>query len=374
MALRCAELYLRPEDEASPAQPPVTAESLRLDAPMESLLGTLFEHVDVVLAQCDAVTGATLLRQAKVPLDLVYIDPPYASHRDYLYAQRHPEDGSRVERVAFRDRWDGGMLEYVDSLTPVFEAVHAALSDEGSFLLHVDPRGAPYLSIRCDELFGLGERLSAKNAPGFRNEIIWTYGLGGSSPRSWPKKHDNILWYTKGSDWFFDPPMTPAKSNRMRGQLKKQPDVVEIPSINNMAKDRTGYPTQKPLELLEMLVKAHTRERSFVADFFSGSGTTALAAARNQRHAFASDIADDAIAVARNRLLAEGASVAILRPGKVSGDDAAAPKTLDETALVFSRLGTVQDRCFLALEGGEPTHRLVRDVYGHETIQKLSVV
>lgn len=386
-ALRCEELYLgsAPTLENSSAVPSAD-EFLRPDCLIDAPLAALLSAVDVVLVECGALEAAAFLQQSGVEPALVYIDPPYASHRDYLFAQKHPEDGSRVERVAFSDRWDGGMDAYVDSLAPVFEATHRVLDAEGSFLLHVDPRGAPYLSIRCDRIFGMGERLAAKNAPGFRNELIWSYGLGGSSPRSWPKKHDNILWYTKGSDWFFEPPMTPAKSNRMKGLLKKQPDVIDVATINNMAKDRTGYPTQKPIELLEMFVQAHAQSGALVADFFSGSGTTALAAFRRGRKAFASDISPDAIAVARDRLVEQGARVAILRPIETSnvGETTTESVTdgtritrletdaiLEETAIVFSAEGRLFQHCFVVEADAEPTHRLRRDVYGIERIQPL---
>lgn len=324
---------------------------------------SLLSAVNVLIIQGVAEKVARILTRDQVTPTLVYIDPPYLSQRDYTFAQKHPEDGRRIERVAFTDRWSGGIDAYVDALRPVFSAVHCWLTDEGSFLLHVDPRGAPYLSIACDQIFGLGERSSVKHAPGFRNELIWSYGLGGSSPRSWPKKHDNILWYTKGSAWFFDPPMVPAKSNRMKGQLKKQPDVLDIPTINNMASDRTGYPTQKPLELLQLLVCAHTQRGDVVADLFGGSGTTALAAAQSGRKAIHVDIADDSIAVARQRLVEAGFSVAVLRSGP-----SRTRVTPCASSIVFQRQGSMMDGVFVSEGDRAGTHVLLRDVHGLEAV------
>lgn len=367
-ALRCAELYLNAEDllRATPERKNAHTRLLQqLQEGHSPAFHEVWKAVDVVLLECTAMEAAAVLKKHALQPALIYIDPPYASHRDYVFAQKHPEDGRRIERVAFSDRWDGGMDAYVDALSPVLEAAFDALEPNGSLLLHVDPRGAPYLSIRCDQIFGLGERLAQKNAPGFRNELIWSYGLGGSSPRSWPKKHDNILWYSKSDDWYFEAPMTPARSNRMKGQLKKQPDVIDIPTINNMAKDRTGYPTQKPIELLDMLVQAHAPRGSLVVDFFSGSGTTALAAFRSERTSIASDQSNDAIAVGRQRLLEAGASLAIWRPDRIVRTQTDTPPTAEDS-LVYSCEGAMMGAVFVSTSSVAPTHRLMRDVFGQE--------
>lgn len=356
--LHCVERYGHPSADGS-----------LLDAMQSQDLW--FKHlqdpVDVILVQAAATDAIAWCAAQGLQPDLVYIDPPYASHRDYVFTQKHPVDGSKVSRVVFGDRWAEGMEEYVEMLRPIVQGTHALLQAEGSFLLHVDPRGGPYLSILCDRIFGMGIRSPQKHHPGFRNELIWRYGLGGSSPTSWPRKHDNIYWYSKASTWYFDPPMTPATSARMRGQMKKQPDVIDVPTINNMAKDRTGYPTQKPIELLEMLIKAHTPTDALVMDFFSGSGTTALAAFLHGRRAVVSDISPDAIAVTRARLLDAGARVAVFRAKDVPPTDAP-----DPTALVFERLGTrTPGGMFQTTDPAHATHRIRRDVEGNEAIEPL---
>lgn len=359
-ALRCVEDYPLGSVSTSLEQGVLASEASLAALPPSASIAQALASRDAVLIEAPAEVALARIQAEALAPALIYVDPPYASHRDYVFAQRHPGTGEVVERVAFSDRWEDGELgAYVDSLREVLERIHASLDDEGAFLLHVDPRGAPYLAIECDRIFGLGERLSKKNAPGFRNELIWSYGLGGSSPRSWPKKHDNILWYSKGSGWYFDPPMTPARSQRMKGMLKKQPDVIEIATINNMAKDRTGYPTQKPLELLTLLVGAHTRAGELVVDVYGGSGTTALAAYRSGRKALSSDRSPDAVAVARARLLDAGASVAVFRPQL----PAAAPL---RDAAIFEALGDLVDGVFVASPGG--AWRLVRDVHGAEGV------
>jgi hypothetical protein len=224
---------------------------------------------------------------------LCYLDPPFGTGRDF---------------GAFDDRWEGGRAGLLAFLRPRLELLHGLLAEDGSILVHLDHRVAHQVAVQLDEIFGPGDR-DPGGGPGFRNEIVWSYGLGGSSPRYYPRKHDTILWYTRGEAWTFDPPRIPARSARMRGELKKQPDVWDVPSINNQAKERTGYPTQKPLALLEPLVRAHSRPGELVLDPFCGSGTTLVAAVRAGRRAVGVDRSEHALAVAAARLRAEGADI-----------------------------------------------------------------
>lgn len=237
---------------------------------------------------------------------LVYLDPPFGTGRDF---------------GAYDDRWSGGRKGLLDHLVPRLAVLHRLLADDGSILVHLDHRVAHLVALHLDELFGPGEREpGGSRAKGFRNEIIWSYGLGGSSPRSYPRKHDTILWYSKGEEWFFDPPRIPARSARMRGLSKKQPDVWsgppaldettndartdvwEVASINNMAQERSGYPTQKPLALLSPLVTAHSRPGELVIDPYCGSGTTVVAAVSNGRRAIGIDASPEAVATTHSRL------------------------------------------------------------------------
>ncbi len=243
---------------------------------------------------------------------LAYLDPPFGTGRDF---------------GAYDDRWpDRAAL--VASLRPRLEAIHRLLRPDGSILVHLDHRVAHAIALVLDEVFGPGDRDPPRTppTPGFRNEIVWTYGLGGSSSRFYPRKHDTILWYTRGSTWWFEAPRIPARSHRMSGQTKKQLDVFlgppaldgperpsehdapiygdvwDVAAINNMAKERTGYPTQKPLALLERLVSAHTRAGELVLDPYCGSGTTLVAATRLGRRAIGIDASAEAIRVTRARL------------------------------------------------------------------------
>jgi DNA modification methylase len=212
--------------------------------------------------------------------DLAYLDPPFNTGRTLAGTN-----------AAYRDTW-ASLDAYLEFLRPRLEAVHRALKPAGSILLHCDWRCVHHLRIMLDELFG---------PSGFVNNLIWSYGLGGSSPRRFARKHDDILYYAKRDDYYFEPPMVPATSVRMKGKLKKASDVIRIPAINNMALERTGYPTQKPLALLSMLVNACCPPGGFVLDPFCGSGTALVAAAGGGRSFLGIDTNRDAVRIARER-------------------------------------------------------------------------
>jgi len=212
--------------------------------------------------------------------NLAYLDPPFNTGR------RHRAAGGD-----YPDCWPD-IETYLAYLRPRVEAVRHALGPDGSILLHCDWRACHHLRLMLDEVFG---------ADSFVNHLVWSYGLGGSSPRRFARKHDDILFYARSDAYYFQPPRVPATSVRMRGQTKKATDVLDIPSINNMAAERVGYPTQKPLALLEMLVDACCPPGGVVLDPFAGSGTTLVAAAGRGRTAFGIDVNAEAVAIARRR-------------------------------------------------------------------------
>ena len=218
-------------------------------------------------------------------IDLVYADPPFATNQ----VQR-----GRSTEHAYDDRWSG-MPEYLDFMTSRIEDMHRVLAENGAILLHCDWRTSHHLRLALDRVFG---------ADRFVNHLVWRYGLGGSSPNRFARKHDDILYYARGDDRWFEPPMVPATSRKMAGELKKATDVLDVPSINNMAAERTGWPTQKPLALLRMLVQACVRPGGTVLDPFCGSGTTLVAAVESGRRAIGIDRDPTAIEIARERLRA----------------------------------------------------------------------
>ena len=201
--------------------------------------------------------------------------------------------GAGGEALSYPDSW-ASVGDWVAWLRERLGATLPAISPTGSVLLHVDWRTAHHARLLLDGLLG---------ADRFVNHLIWSYGLGGSSPRRFARKHDDILFYCLDPDrYYFDPPRVPATSRRMEGQTKKATDVLDIPSLNNMASERTGYPTQKPRTLLELLVGACCPPGGVVLDPCCGSGTTLVAAARLGRRAIGCDINPDAVRIARARL------------------------------------------------------------------------
>ena len=260
--------------------------------------------------------------------DLVYLDPPFNSKANYniLFGSRGT-GANRPQVLAFEDTWhwddkaaervaaigratlhpahqaiaglhailgECGMLAYVSYMANRLAEIKRVLKETGSIYLHCDPTASHYLKIVMDAVFG------QRN---FRNEIVWKYGLGGSSKRLWSRKHDVILFYTVSNEWYFDKPQERATSVRMAGEMKGVVDVWDIPSINNMSKERLGYPTQKPLALLERVVKASSSDGALVLDPFCGCGTTIDAAKRLGRNWVGIDISPFAIDLVKYRRL-----------------------------------------------------------------------
>jgi len=195
--------------------------------------------------------------------------------------------------LTYPDSWET-TGDWVAWLRERLEATLPAIKPTGSILLHVDWRTAHHARLLLDELLG---------ADRFVNHLIWSYGLGGSSPRRFARKHDDILFYCLDPErYYFEPPRVPATSNRMSGKTKKATDVLEIASLNNMAHERTGYPTQKPLALLDLLVRACCPAGGVVLDPCCGSGTTLVAAGSAGRLGVGCDVNPDAVRIARERL------------------------------------------------------------------------
>lgn len=235
---------------------------------------------DARLARADWLDAARSLEPGSV--DLLYADPPFNTGTT-----------KRAEAGAFSDRWPT-TAAFIDWLGERLEASVPLLKPAGSILLHLDWRTSHLARVLLDELLGEDH---------FVNHLVWTYGLGGSSPRRFARKHDDILFYCLDpAAYWFDPPMVPATSRRMAGQLKKATDVLDIPSLNNQAKERVGWPTQKPVQLLELLIGACCPPDGTVFDPCCGSGTTLVAGRRLGRTVIGSDLDDQAIRVTTERL------------------------------------------------------------------------
>ena len=171
--------------------------------------------------------------------------------------------------------------------------MHRILKPTGSLYLHCDPTAGHYLKILLDCIFGVEH---------FQNEIIWSYGLGGSSKRRYSRKHDSIYFYTASAQYYFNKPQVPATSQMLKGQMKGITDVWNIPTLNNMSRERTGYPTQKPVALLEKIVEASSQEGDIVFDPFCGCATAIEAAYLRGRNWVGCDLSFITVPLVKYRL------------------------------------------------------------------------
>ncbi len=266
------------------------------------------------------VFGDNLLALAELPADcadLIYIDPPFNTGRrqirkhlrsiaDENGAQRGFQ-GKRYRNIHLGSRhFTDQFADYHSFLEPRLREAHRILRPNGSFFLHIDYREAHYCKVLLDEIFG---------RESFMNEIIWAYDYGGRAKRRWPAKHDNIFWYAmhpKDYTFHYDemeriPYMAPGLVSAEKAARGKTPtDVWWHTIVSPTGREKTGYPTQKPLGILERIIKVHSNRDDLVVDFFAGSGTTGEAAARLGRRFWLCDSHPEAIRVMKKRLAKYG--------------------------------------------------------------------
>ena len=246
-------------------------------------------------------------------VNLIYIDPPFNTGTKQSMTSLKTVRDEKGDRTGFggnRYRTErGDSKSYLDSfddyigfLAPRIEEAKRILTTTGSLFLHVDQRESHYLKVLLDQVFGRDS---------FMNEIIWSYDYGGRSKRKWPAKHDTIFWYaTDPANYTFNveaidriPYMAPSLVGKEKAARGKIPtDVWWQTIVPTNGKERTGYPTQKPLAILERIVKVHSNPGELVLDFFAGSGTTGVAAAKNDRQFILVDTNPEAVQVAAKRL------------------------------------------------------------------------
>lgn len=252
-------------------------------------------------------------------LDLVYIDPPFGTGTTRKGRGRHYRDELNEPE------------QFVEWLAPCLRHSRRLLSPTGSLFVHLDYRSVHYVKIFLDQLFGRAR---------FVNEIVWCYSVGGKSRRTFGRKHDTILWYARRPSYAFYPeeihvPRKPSshmrvvidesgqevqeKTDRKTGKVYRYPVRrgkipedwwTDIETLNRSDRERTGWPTQKPGRLLERIVRATSLPGQRVADWFSGSGTTAVVAQRLGRSFTVTDREPSAIECALERLEAQGRALA----------------------------------------------------------------
>lgn len=277
------------------------------------------------------ILGDNLVGLASLPdafASVVYVDPPFntgrVQKRDRIKATattNADEAGDRrgfggrrytVEHIAsstYADSYD----DFEAFLMPRIEASLRCMTKDGSLFVHLDYREVHYVKVALDRLLG---------RECFVNEIIWAYDYGGRPKNRWPAKHDTILWYARDpDDYVFDyaaidriPYMAPGLVGPEKAKAGKTPtDVWWHTVVPTSGREKTGYPTQKPLGVLSRLVKVHSREGDVVLDFFAGSGTTGEAAANNGRGFVLIDENPDAVAIMQRRLAAHAPDLVDLR-------------------------------------------------------------
>lgn len=246
-------------------------------------------------------------------MNLIYIDPPFNTGKLQARTQVRTERDDAGDRAgfkglryrttkigtkAFADTFD----DYIAFLAPRLKEAHRLLASNGSLFLHLDYREVHYAKVLLDQIFG---------RECFINEIIWAYDYGGRSTSKWSAKHDNILWYAKDpSDYCFDfeemdriPYMAPdlvGKEKAARGKTPTDTWWHTIVSPNGY--EKTGYPTQKPLGIINRIVKVHSRPGDTLLDFFGGSGTLGEAGATLGRDVILVDSNPEALDVMVRRL------------------------------------------------------------------------
>jgi hypothetical protein len=262
-------------------------------------------------------------------LRLVYLDPPFLTggslQADVQIGETTGPDGRpRLLRLpAFQDHGPRQLPVYLDEMRLRLNLIRELLADDGSLYLHCDHRLSPYLRLLLDEVFGPDR---------FVNELAWHYGLGNpGNGRAFARKHDTILLYAKTDRYRFNRlrgEVTRAMANKYRHEDaegrymlaygrkyrlkggKPLDSVWEIPSVAATDGDRWGYPTQKPVALLERIVSASSDPGDLVADLCCGAGTLAVAATRLGRRWLIADRGLLAVHVARRRLLSAGEAAA----------------------------------------------------------------
>src|SRR5580658_2443778 len=231
---------------------------------------------------------------------LVYVDPPFntgrTQKRDRMRVTATDGEGGRSGFGG--RRYDDVFEDFEGFLLPRMQAALRCLTDDGSLFVHLDAREVHYVKVALDKLLGRDS---------FMNEIIWAYDYGGRPKNRWPNKHDTILWYAVNpEDYVFNfeemdriPYMAPGLVSAEKAERGKTPtDVWWHTIVPTNGREKTGYPTQKPLGILNRIVKVHSRPGDVVLDFFGGSGTTAEAAARHGRGFVLVDKSPEAVAVA----------------------------------------------------------------------------
>ncbi len=273
----------------------------------------------LILGDKNAVLPA-LLSEFAGQVNLIYIDPPFMTGRDFKSGQH----------LVFSDKWGNDLDAYLQWLYETFILLKLLLSAAGSLYVHLDWRVTHYAKVILDEVFGFNP---ATDGPGFKNEIIWYYQSGGRSLKRYARKHDTLLFYSKSAQYcFHGERIGEQRGTKKRNHMKKWIDTdghtnwtirsagrlytydedtfmtptdvwSDISHLHQKDPERNGYATQKPEALLERIILASSEEHDLVLDCFCGSGVTPMVAEQLGRRWIACDQSELACKITRERLL-----------------------------------------------------------------------
>lgn len=279
-----------------------------------------------MLLHGDNLLAMRALAERGARFTLAYLDPPFFTGRQHSRVKRGRDRDGRIVRElrpAFDDRWES-LEDYLSALHDRVVAARELLAPNGCLVLHVDPKTSHYAKVLCDEVFG---------ARAFASEIVWRYRRWPSRTPNFQRVHDVLLRYVRDPDekprfrQLYEPlaPSTlatwgdrkqravvedgrRARSSRTEEATPGTPmgDVWDIGIVAPVARERTGYPTQKPEALLERLVEACTQPGDLVLDPYAGSGTTLAVCARLGRRVVGIDQSNEASRITRRRLRGQG--------------------------------------------------------------------
>ena len=299
----------------------------------------------VIRGEC--VSACAYLKEQGIQVDLVYIDPPFASGADYakkVYIRRNPKVAAAIaqaeqeididELKAFEEKMYGDVWDKEKYLSWMYEnlmAIKSVMSENASIYVHLDFNLSHYVKILMDEIFG---------EENFKYDIIWFYE---NKPqfgfmKHLPHDYDSILLYTKTEDYVLNHQLVPVKAVQKQAVVSWDPvlkkrvakrdengniiyeersekymgSVWTLPLIHPLAKERLDYPTQKPETILERILNVSSNEGMVVADFFGGSGVTAAVASKMGRRFIHCDIGVNSIQTVRDRLIVDGAEFDVL--------------------------------------------------------------
>ncbi|HYO97242.1 MAG TPA: site-specific DNA-methyltransferase [Polyangiaceae bacterium] len=274
----------------------------------------------------DNLHALAALAKSGVRATLAYLDPPFFTGREHSHVERSRGKDGLVRRLlpAFDDRWES-FEAYLLALRDRIVLVRELLTDDGCLVLHVDPKTSHYAKVLCDEVFG---------PRAFASEIVWRYRRWPAKTKNFQRVHDVLLRYLKNPDHtprfrqLYEPlaastektwgtgrqrAVVDASGRRTRSTATAEAtpgtplgDVWDISIIAPVARQRTGYPTQKPEALLERLVQSCSQEGDLVLDPYTGSGTTLAVCARLGRRSIGIDASPQALAITRARLASLG--------------------------------------------------------------------